>query len=199
MCSTSTDTSQADVCSQEELSVALFLFQFRGLVDLDTTLDHSLVAPTLTSCQQQLRGLWWCQTPAMGTQELNRSTESAKHCPGFCPLSFQQTVSSSRENPWGKAFPLWLCLTLSLEQISVWECSRHVLSMTAHSILLDYTRKACDMISIENTGESERLWKYCVWIFHMWQERKQNNFSKASLQVVILGNSSVDFEAHGLR
>lgn len=33
----------------------------------------------------------------------------------------------------------------------------------------------------------------------MWQERKQNNFSKASLQVVILGNSSVDFEAHGLR
>lgn len=106
----------------EELSVARFLLQFRGRVDLGTTLDHSRASPNLIPCQLKLRCFRRGQTPAVGTQELNRSGERAKHGPRCCSPPRQAKSLLQQRKPRGKTFLLQPCLTRSFEQISVWAC-----------------------------------------------------------------------------
>lgn len=105
----------------EELSVAPFLFQLRGHVDLGTTLDHSRASPKSNSMPAETKMLSTgpdssCWDP--GAEQICRVCQA----PSQMLLSSAASSLLQQRKPRGKTFLLQPCSTLSFEQISVWAC-----------------------------------------------------------------------------
>lgn len=178
----------------EELSVALFLFQFRGRVDLGTTLDHSRASPNLIPCQMKLRCFRRGQTPAVepGAEQICRACQAPSQKMLFTSAASKESLPT--EETRGKTFLLQPCLTRSLEQISVWAC---VIGCACSSCFLRLYLKRPEQKYYGKKQGREKGFESIVSGYFISGSKEGKIISQRPLQqVVTFKDSSVDFEAH---